>query len=142
MNEEVSINETEYELASTGQRFGTMLIDLIAYFIFAFIFGFVLAIIGLGDVIMGMNEHLLGIIIILVYFVPLEAISGRTLGKLILGTKAVCEDGSKLTFGKALGRTMCRLIPFEAFSFLGGQGYPKGWHDKIPKSKVISLKKT
>jgi uncharacterized RDD family membrane protein YckC len=101
-----------------------------------------LALIGLGDVIEEMNDYLLGFIILLIYYVPQEAFSGRTLGKMITGTKAVNEDGSKLTFGKVLGRTLCRFIPFEAFSFLGGQNKPKGWHDRIPKTKVISIRKT
>jgi uncharacterized RDD family membrane protein YckC len=87
-----------------------------------------------------MNEYLLGVIIFLTYFVPQEAFFGRTLGKLVTGTKVVNEDGSKLTFGKAVARTLCRFIPFEAFSFLGGHDRPKGWHDTIPKTKVISIK--
>lgn len=133
---------TPIVLASTGQRFRTMLLDLIFYFIFAFIFGFVLSLIGLGDLIQNMNDTLLGIVIILIYYVPQEAFSGRTLGKLITGTKAVKEDGTELSFGQALGRTLCRFIPFEAFSFLGGNGRPRGWHDKIPKTKVISVRRT
>ena len=132
----------EMVLASTGQRLGNLFLDMLFYFVFAFVFGIILALIGLGDGIDRMNDHLLGLIILLIYFVPQEAFSGRTLGKLITGTKAVNEDGTKLTFGKALGRTLCRFIPFEAFSFLGGQGRPKGWHDRIPKTKVISTRKT
>ncbi len=132
---------TPMVLASTGQRFGTMLLDLIFFYIFALILGLVLGLIGL-DLIQNMNDILLGIVILLIYYVPQEAFSGRTFGKLITGTKAVNEDGSNLTLGKALGRTLCRLIPFEAFSFLGGQGTPKGWHDRIPKTKVISIRKT
>ena len=129
-------------IASTGQRLGNMFLDLVFFFVFAFVFGIVLALIGLGDVIEGMNDTLLGSIILLIYYVPQEAFSGRTLGKLITGTEAVNEDGTKLTFGKALGRTLCRFIPFDAFSFLGGKGRPKGWHDRIPKTKVISTRKT
>lgn len=133
---------TQMVLASSWQRFGTMLLDVIFYYIFAFILGVVLYSIGLGDLIQNTNDNILGIIIIIVYYVPQEAFFGRTLGKLITGTKAVNEDGTNLTFGRALGRTLCRFIPFEAFSFLGGKGRPKGWHDRIPKTKVISLRKT
>ena len=127
-------------LASQGQRFGTMLLDMIFYFVFALILGAVLGLIGLGDLIQDMNDTLLGFVILLIYYVPQEAFSGRTLGKLITGTKAVKEDGTELSFGHALGRTLCRFIPFEAFSFFGGNGRPRGWHDKIPKTKVISIK--
>jgi uncharacterized RDD family membrane protein YckC len=128
-------------LASQGQRFGTMLLDMIFFIIFAFIIGLVLGLIGLGGFIQKVNNYLLGIIILLVYYVPQEALSGRTMGKLITGTKAVKEDGTELSFGQVLGRTLCRFIPFEAFSFFGGQGRPIGWHDSIPKTKVISIKK-
>jgi len=142
MNEKVDHEPLTVALASTGQRFANMLLDLIFCYIFAFVFGFGLALIGLGETIQNINDYLLGAIILLVYYVPQEAISGRTLGKLITGTKAVNEDGSELDFGRAVGRTLCRFIPFEAFSFLGGNGGPRGWHDKIPKTKVISARKT
>ena len=136
----LSIKEQQRLLASTGQRLGNMFLDFIFYMIFAFAFGLFLGFFGLVSVIEGMNEYLLGAIILFIYFVPQEAFSGRTLGKLITGTKAVNEDGSNLTFGKAVGRTVCRCIPFEPFSFLGWQGRPKGWHDRIPRTKVISLR--
>jgi len=128
-------------LASQGQRFGTMLLDTVFFLIFAVILGFVLGLLRLGQLIENTNDYLLGIIILLIYYVPQEALSGRTLGKRITGTKAVKEDGNELSFGQALGRTLCRFIPFEAFSFFGGKGRPRGWHDSIPKTKVISLKK-
>ena len=124
-------------LASTGQRLRTMFLDTFFYFILFFVFGLVMGLVGLGDLIEG---NLLGAIIFLIYYIPQEAFSGRTLGKLITGTKAISEDGTELTFGQVLGRTLCRFIPFEAFSFLGGNGRPRGWHDKIPKTKVISVR--
>src|SRR3989339_1465757 len=124
-------------LASTGQRLRTMFLDTFFYFTLFFVFGLVMGLVGLGDLIEG---NLLGAIIFLIYYIPQEAFSGRTLGKLITGTKAVSEDGTELTFGQVLGRTLCRFIPFEAFSFLGGNGRPRGWHDKIPKTKVISVR--
>lgn len=46
-------------------------------------------------------------------------------------------DGSNISFAQALGRTFCRFIPFEVFSFLDSR--PRGWHDSIPKTKVINL---
>lgn len=135
-----SISQQPMVIASTGQRFGNMILDTVFYFAFASVFGFTMGFIGLGNILMEMNDTLLGLIIVLIYFIPQEAFSGRTLGKLITGTKTVNEDDTKLSFGKAIGRTLCRLIPFEAFSFLGGQGRPRGWHDRIPKTKVISTR--
>lgn len=137
---EMLLAGSEVVLASTGQRFGTMLIDIVGFLIFSLILGFTMGLLGLSELMLSVNEHLFGLMIYLIYFFPQEAMTGQTLGKLLLGTQVVNEDGSELTFGRAFGRTLCRLIPFDAFSFLGGEGHPKGWHDSIPKTKVISIK--
>lgn len=128
------------QLASQGQRFANLILDYLFLFIFSIIFGVVLALAGLGEMLQSANEYLLWLIISCLYYIPQEAHSGRTLGKLITGTKAVSEDGSELTFGQVVGRTLCRFIPFEAFSFFGGNGRPRGWHDTIPKTKVVSVR--
>jgi len=127
--------QPEIMLASTGQRLGTMFLDWI------FLTLFFMATSGFRPLMREMNPTLHAIMWDLIYYLAQEALWGRTLGKLITGTKVVNEDGSKLTFGRALGRTLCRLIPFEALSFLGGSGRPRGWHDTIPKTKVISVRK-
>lgn len=139
-------NSSSMMLASTGQRFGNMLLDFIFSIVFSLIVGFILGIIlvlfGSGDAIyiQGVYGYLFSAILTFLYYFPQEAFSGRTLGKLITGTKVVNEDGTKLTFGRAFGRTLCRFIPFEAFSFLGGDGRPLGWHDRIPKTQVVSVR--
>ena len=142
----IDITLPQTELASTGQRLGNMFLDSIFNLIIIFVIGFMAVVtaplLGLRNSFKGMNDYLPGIIISFLYYFPQEAFSGRTLGKMITGTKAVNEDGTKLTFGRALGRTLCRYIPFEAFSFLGGNGRPRGWHDRISRTKVISIKKS
>jgi uncharacterized RDD family membrane protein YckC len=125
-------------LASRGQRFANMLLDFIFYFISYLILSFIFGIQNDSYI----RNYVIGTIIMLLYYVPQEAFSGRTLGKLITGTKAVSHDGTALSFGLALGRTLCRAIPFDAFSFFGGKNGPRGWHDKIPKTIVISVKRT
>jgi len=52
-----------------------------------------------------------------------------------MGTIVVDERGNKISFGKAALRSLCRIIPFEAFSFLGEEG--RGWHDTITNTYVI-----
>lgn len=128
------------QLASQGQRFGNLMLDYFFLFIFSIFFGTALALAGLGEMLQNTNEYLLWVVISCLYYIPQEAISGRTLGKLITGTKAVSEDGSELSLGQVAGRTLCRFIPFEAFSFFGGNGRPRGWHDTIPKTKVVSVR--
>ena len=81
----------------------------------------------------------LGLIVTAVYYTVLEVISGRTLGKLLTGTKVVATNGSPASVGQILGRSLCRFIPFEAFSFFGGAGRPVGWHDSISKTRVVEI---
>lgn len=78
------------------------------------------------------------VISVLYYFI-FEAITHRTLGKYITGTIVITEDGSKLTVGNCLTRTLCRMIPLEAFSFFRESS--RGWHDTITNTVVVKAKK-
>lgn len=124
-------------LATRWQRLGNMFLDLLFIFILANVLGFVLR---LEFIFQGPSRNLVLVIAALVYYMCFEGLFGRTPGKIITKTKAVGRDGAKLTFGQAAIRTLCRLIPLEAFSFLGGEGRPLGWHDRIAKTMVVSLK--
>ncbi|MBA2116529.1 RDD family protein [Bremerella alba] len=73
--------------------------------------------------------------ITLVYYIMLEATLGRTLGKLITGTRVVNAEGGEATMGQVVGRSFARFIPFEVFSFLGQTG--RGWHDSLSKTYVV-----
>jgi uncharacterized RDD family membrane protein YckC len=57
---------------------------------------------------------------------------------LITGCKVVNEKGGRPSFGQILGRTFARLIPFEAFSFLGTTG--RGLHDSVAKTFVVKCR--
>lgn len=61
---------------------------------------------------------------------------GRSLGKFITGTKVVMIDGSAPTTKDYFYRNLCRIIPFDLLTFLGGNG----WHDKISKTTVVNKK--
>jgi len=90
-----------------------------------------------GISLQGATPTILGIGITVGYYVVLETAAGRTLGKLITGTREVREDGGKPRFGQILGRTAARFIPFEPFSLLGS---PKGWHDGLSGTRVIRVR--
>ncbi len=49
-----------------------------------------------------------------VYTLLEGAAKGKTLGKLITGTRALKIDGSNLTWKDAFLRSLCRIVPFEA----------------------------
>ncbi|MFI5196603.1 MAG: hypothetical protein ACHQD8_05900, partial [Chitinophagales bacterium] len=71
--------------------------------------------------------------LIIIYTIIEGITKGRSLGKLITGTVAVKEDLTKITWNEAVIRSTGRLVPFEAFSALGGVP----WHDKWSKTIVI-----
>ena len=143
--------EAEYHLvhASSGKRFANYIIDLVAFYALLFVSGIVIAILNpsainsISEESTDLNlwENLLIIFIFVLYIFAIEAIfKGKTLGKLITGTRAVNEDGSNISIKAAFLRGLCRAVPFEAFSALGTPAYP--WHDKWSKSYVIDEKES
>jgi uncharacterized RDD family membrane protein YckC len=73
----------------------------------------------------------------LVYYTIFEASGGRTIGKYITKTKVVDEGGNLPDFRTILIRTCCRFIPFDPLSFLFEDS--TGWHDKLSKTRVVSV---
>ena len=130
----------EYSAAVWWQRLLNSIIDSVVYLVFSFVLGFVLAILGMFGLIESIPDIVFGVVILCLYYIPCEFFWGRTLGKLITGTKVVDSEGGKPTFGRILGRTFARFVPFEAFSFLGRK-QPKGWHDSWSNTMVISTRK-
>lgn len=133
-------------LASNGNRFANYVIDIIAIVALIFALSFFLA---LFAVFLGLNElfywlghlsdlegQLIFIVVSIFYYLFVEGIFGRSLGKLITGTIVVDENGEKPPFGTIFKRTLCRLIPFDGFSFLGS----KGWHDSLSDTYVVNKK--
>jgi uncharacterized RDD family membrane protein YckC len=49
----------------------------------------------------------------------MEASTGKTVGKYVTGTQVLTEDGEQPSVGTIFIRTLCRIIPFEPFSFFG-----------------------
>lgn len=130
--------ETPFELAPRGLRFCNYFIDWLVQFGIAFVIGFMLVIIGgeqAAETIEKIPGFVLSIPILFGYYFLFEVTTSRTLGKLLTGTKVVDENGNPPSAGQIAGRTLCRMIPFEAFSFFGTP--VRGWHDSIPKTYVI-----
>lgn len=124
--------------AGQGARFLNLVTDYFVQFGISFAFGIMTVVIG-GEAGVDFIDRtpgiLIGIPILLAYYFFFEATTGRTLGKLVTGTKVVNEYGERATLRQIAGRTFARLIPFEAFSFLGTP--TRGWHDSLPKTFVI-----
>lgn len=134
---------TDWANASTGQRFGNYLIDIATFYLGCLLAGIVL---GIGLELAGNSawlEHLdgpasrlVGMLLLSMYYFVLEVATGRTIGKLFTRTRVVMEDGSELTTKAVAVRSPCRLIPFDAFSFLGDG---TGWHDRLSKTRVVQI---
>lgn len=105
--------------ASKGLRFANLVIDQLVMFAGAFLFGLFTFVLGGEEAFEQFPDFVLGSVVAMAYYTLLEATTARSLGKLITGTKVVNKDGGTPSFGQILGRSACRLIPFEPFSFLG-----------------------
>ena len=137
----------ELMLVSQGKRFINYLVDRVLMTTGSFCVGIMLGLlVGATDperrvVDDGMLEALgfiVGLLFVYCYFVFFEAVFQRSPGKFLTGTKVVNESGGKPTFGQILGRSLCRFIPFEAFSFLfGDSSRVVGWHDKFSGTLVV-----
>ncbi|HNE29546.1 MAG: RDD family protein [Saprospiraceae bacterium] len=133
--EETPVN---YDYASSGLRFANYVVDQIVLYILSGAAGVVLGIMSPSVVEDEAGLNIISILIALgvslAYYTLMEGSSGKTVGKYVTGTRALTEDGDPLDMSKAFIRSLCRLIPFEAFSFLGSV---RGWHDSISKTMVV-----
>lgn len=131
--------------ASHGTRLANYLIDYVCQLVlllaFMIAFTVVALIFGNDDIltrIENMNkieEYGLAIVMILVYYNVFEIFFSRTIGKFITKTIVVNINGEKPDSQEILVRSLCRLIPFDGFSFLGPSA--RGWHDTISKTYVV-----
>lgn len=140
----------EYQIvqASGGKRLGNYIIDLVIFYVLVFVFAFVLALVNPAtvetiteDTGFNLLENLLWLLMYGLYMFVIEFLfKGKSLGKLITGTRAVNEDGTNISAKTALLRGLCRAVPFNAFSALGSPSYP--WHDKWTNTYVIDEKES
>lgn len=127
--------------ATKGQRFGNYIIDRILAYAFAIVVAAGLgAMIGLSGgtgegVFEGLPLYILMYSSYLGYYTLMEGLTkGRTIGKLITRTQAVTFDGQPITFKLAFLRSLCRIVPFEAFSGFGSAP----WHDRWTETTVVN----
>jgi len=141
--------------ATKGNRFLHYIVDLMAIFLcfFGVIFGLIYVyysnaddtttidnfLYELSNINPLLDRLITGVILAFLYFSLEYFTKGRSLGKYITKTKVVLEDGSAPDSTDYLKRSFSRIIPFEAFSFLGSEG--RGWHDTISKTYVVDIGK-
>lgn len=134
-------------LASTKQRFLNYFIDMIIIYLVVLVIAFVLSIamalfapdeferINATESELTLFSYALAILIVVSYYTFMESVFGFTFGKLITGTRVVDKHG-KIPGTRSIAlRSVSRLVPFEAFSFLGT--VPRGWHDTWTDTWVV-----
>ncbi|WP_375238494.1 RDD family protein [Aurantibacter sp.] len=137
-------------LASNEKRFYNYLIDSLVKVVLGIIISVIVGLyanftndVSLYNVIVEEDSYLKSflesLIIGVLYYTVIETYTGKSIGKYITKTRVVLEDGSNPEFSDVFLRSLCRHIPFDAFSFLGEPG--KGWHDSLSKTYVIDEKK-
>ena len=131
--------EYQYEPAKKSSRFVNNFIDRIVAVVLASSVGVTLSvIINLFASSTKTNGFvvLIAILVIPAYYIVLEWKLGKTVGKMITKTRVINDDGGPISVGQAIGRFLCRFIPFDPwvvlFSPLG-----RGWHDRIPDTWVV-----
>jgi len=141
--------------ASVGKRFLNYLLDFGAMFVFGLGIGLLWALafpeqwaeseaesstsstswVSTGKV----NDTMVGWAILVIYYLIFKATTGRSLGKLITGTKVVTVDHQhRASFLQILGRSIARLIPFEQFSILTSDH--RMWHDSLSGTIVVDVR--
>jgi uncharacterized RDD family membrane protein YckC len=123
--------------ASAGARLLNLIIDSIACRILLFLCGTMLPR-ERDPLLAGAESFVLSIALTVGYYLVLEGATGRTLGKIITGTRVVNAQGGSPRFAQILGRSFTRLVPFEGLSFLGSS--TSGWHDKWSGTVVIKTR--
>jgi uncharacterized RDD family membrane protein YckC len=141
--------------ASKEKRFINYIVDKIIFYALLLVFFFILGIAiellsadskwfwdfmdDLENVNPWLDRLYTAIIFIILYMISEIILKGRTIGKYITKTKVVLKDGSKPKVSDIILRSLCRLIPFDALSFLGSEG--RGWHDSVSDTYVVDVKK-
>ncbi|MFT5102576.1 MAG: putative RDD family membrane protein YckC [Candidatus Latescibacterota bacterium] len=124
--------EVEDNLATTSARIINYIIDSVASF------GLVFLVLTLIQFIIGDVSPIIFLVLILgsfaSYFIILELLFQKTLGKFITKTKVVTLDGQKPNQRDIVFRSGCRFIPFDQVSFLFMKN---GFHDVLSKTKVV-----
>jgi len=141
ISENKEIKETSLNPTTQGKRLINLLMDWAGIYLFSLASGYILGYTGLyySLGLEGMNETLLGAIFSVLYYIIMESIWSKTLGKFVTKTRVVMNDGSKPEFIDILKRSFTRIVPFEAFTFLG-ENRPIGLHDRWSKTIVVDEK--
>ena len=111
------------EYVGVGRRLVATIVDAI---IIGVLFGVISGIFSVQQGLMADSVELLGtsnfvsVLVSIIYYAGLEATTGATIGKRLLGLRVVMADGSPLDWTSSIIRNVLRIIDFlPAFYLLG-----------------------
>lgn len=121
-------------LASNTDRFVGHLVDMLCVFPLFLAYVFLMEYF-LGELQDGefFRQPIWLLVYVLLMFI-IESVFSKTPGKVVKKTKVVNYAGVKPSTSSILIRNVCRMIPFDSFSFLGSD---RGWHDTLSKTYVV-----
>ena len=120
--------------ADKGARVGNFIIDGLIVFLLAGIQSFVLGkFINLATDNYSLYLDIYFGLFTFAYYFFFELLSGKTPGKYLTKTSVVNYSGERPTMKALLIRNAARLISYDAFSFIFGQGL----HDDISGTTVV-----
>jgi uncharacterized RDD family membrane protein YckC len=132
----------EIIMVGAGRRFLNYIIDLVSYQVVKFSIVFVsVALLGPDIVIVThpILAFVFGISVMVTYYIVMESVFQKTIGKMVTGTVVVDEYGKIPSTRQVMMRSFIRLVPFEAFSCFGDRSY--GWHDRWSETFVVKSQK-
>jgi uncharacterized RDD family membrane protein YckC len=98
------------EYAGVGRRFVAVLVDLAVFVVIALLAGGAHSTNVNGTHSSGVEAGGWWPFLFLGYYVVFEALTGWTIGKLVMGLRVVAEDGDSISWGQALGRNLLRFV--------------------------------
>jgi uncharacterized RDD family membrane protein YckC len=126
------------ETATRGRRFLGYLVDGIALWLLntAALIGVMVAAGSLDPNTIGIGKQLaVSLGAMLVYYILMEGLFARTLGKFVCGMRVVTREGGVPTWSQVVGRTFARWIPFEFLAIFGEERLML--HDSLAKTRVV-----
>jgi uncharacterized RDD family membrane protein YckC len=139
------LEKLDIESTSKVRRFFNWVIDELVAMGLGMVLGGLIALTG-GEAAVAWLENMskpmewaMSAVIIIAYYTCMEGAFGFTVGKLITQTRVVDEYGRPPGFARALLRSLCRLIPFNALSLLiSDDAVRRGWHDSLSRCYVVN----
>ncbi len=147
--ENATFTVTDDLLASQGQRFLNFCIDALIQYGILLAIGTTIQLIAeitnnyvVSDWLKSLGSFDLFLVVLLIaffYYYLTETYFSRTFAKYFTKTIVVTKEGIRPYYKSILIRTICRFIPFEAFSFLAMPS--RGWHDRLSETYVVKKKR-